>query len=372
MKKKGVDFFVFKKDYRAISAMLGTVIGAGFLGIPSAISKVGLLPGAVLLIILTIATIFMNLLVSEIVSYIKATHQLPGLAKKLLGENGKRLMLVSVILGMGGALIAYTVAIAQIVNVMFGVKEMITMMVLTLLMSLIISKGVKKVSVVETYLVVGLIIFFFIVTFILIPQTKISNYFYTNWKDFLEPYGIIFFAMMGYSIIPELEKLVNEDKKRLKSVIVFSMNSVALLYFIFILTFIGFFGREIKGVATESLPGILGIIGNVLAILTMITSYLSLGLILRDAYIEDLKMKKFPALLCAVGFPLIISLVIKPTFLGVLSFTGAIVGGGTGILICLMALKVREKEKKKKNNALVYVLMALFVFGILQEVLRLI
>ncbi len=42
MKKKGADFFVFKKDYRAVSAMLGTVIGAGFLGIPSAISKVGL------------------------------------------------------------------------------------------------------------------------------------------------------------------------------------------------------------------------------------------------------------------------------------------------------------------------------------------
>jgi uncharacterized membrane protein YsdA (DUF1294 family) len=60
----------------------------------------------------------------------------------------------------------------------------------------------------------------------------------------------------------------------------------------------------------------------------------------------------------------LISFLVKPGFLNVIGLTGALSGGLTGILVCLMILKM----KKQRFNLIIYILIAIFTLGIIQSV----
>ena len=98
-----------KHFLEAIATLTGMVIGAGILGIPYVIAKSGFLTGLIDLVIIGLAILVLNLYVGEIVLRTKEKHQLTGYAKKYLGKWGKRLMMFSMVFGLYGALIAYTI-----------------------------------------------------------------------------------------------------------------------------------------------------------------------------------------------------------------------------------------------------------------------
>ena len=52
---------------QAISLLIGTIIGAGMLGIPYAVKAVGVFPGLLLLLLLGVAILLVNLIFGEIV-----------------------------------------------------------------------------------------------------------------------------------------------------------------------------------------------------------------------------------------------------------------------------------------------------------------
>ncbi|MEK6816901.1 MAG: aromatic amino acid transport family protein, partial [Nanoarchaeota archaeon] len=64
-----------RKYLEAIATLVGTIIGAGVLGIPYVVAKSGIKIGLVHILLLGIAILFINLYVAEISLRTKKTHQ---------------------------------------------------------------------------------------------------------------------------------------------------------------------------------------------------------------------------------------------------------------------------------------------------------
>ena len=82
--------------FRATALLCGTIIGAGVLGIPYVISKVGFIPGFFIILLIGLAMLMLNLLLGEVILRTPGNHQLPGYAERYLGKTGKKLMMFSI------------------------------------------------------------------------------------------------------------------------------------------------------------------------------------------------------------------------------------------------------------------------------------
>src|SRR3989338_9096722 len=97
-----------KQFYRGIATLTGCVIGAGILGIPYVVQKSGFWTGMLVLVMIGVAMLLVHLMVGDIARASKKFSQLTGYAHDLLGRKWMLLMLVSMIIGINGAMVAYT------------------------------------------------------------------------------------------------------------------------------------------------------------------------------------------------------------------------------------------------------------------------
>lgn len=95
-------------------------IGAGVLGIPYVIAKAGFLTGTFSLLALGIIVLLMYLYLGEIVLRTKGNHQLTGYAELYLGKLGKRLMFLTMVIGIYGALVAYLIGSSETLSKLLG------------------------------------------------------------------------------------------------------------------------------------------------------------------------------------------------------------------------------------------------------------
>src|SRR3990172_1958148 len=104
--------------FAALAVLLGTIIGAGILGIPYVVSKSGFAIGVVHILLIGIIMAIIMLYLGEIVLRTRTTHQLPGYAEKYLGQSGKKIMLAAMAFGIFSALIAYLIGEGRSISYM--------------------------------------------------------------------------------------------------------------------------------------------------------------------------------------------------------------------------------------------------------------
>ena len=80
------------KFFPALAVLVGTIIGAGFLGIPYVVAKSGFIPGLAYLVFVFLFILLVKLYLGETILRTKGNHQLTGYAEKYLGKKGKYLM----------------------------------------------------------------------------------------------------------------------------------------------------------------------------------------------------------------------------------------------------------------------------------------
>ena len=143
MSQKEGSFFRRHAVWMATATLMGTVIGAGVLAIPSVIAQSGFLIGAIDIIVIGLAMLLLNLSLGEIVLRTNGHHQLTGYMEKYLGPWGKRLMMFSMIFGIYGALIAYIIGEGETLRTLFGGNPLWYSLLFFVVISLVIYKGVK-------------------------------------------------------------------------------------------------------------------------------------------------------------------------------------------------------------------------------------
>lgn len=371
-----------KMFWEAVATLMGTTIGAGVLGMPYVISRAGLLIGLLEIVLLGLAIMLTNLLLGEVVLRTKGDHQLTGYAETYLGKNGKRVMALTMIFGIYGALTAYLIGVGSELTKLFPItNNFVYSLAYFFVVALLIYSGLRAIEESELFLGIITIIIILVISALAIfspsfsikPSLSISIS-----KNIIYPYGVIFFAYLGAVAIPEMKEELRKQKRYLKKAIILGGFTVMLVYLLFSTAIIGIC-KEVTPIAPDCLK-VLGfrmeLFGVLFGIFAMSTSFLALGLALKEMYQYDYKLRKETAWMLTCLVPLALFLLRIGSFIQILSIAGALVGGTEGILIVLMFRNAKKKGKRKpeysikENRLLLIILSIIFVLGITYQVLR--
>lgn len=366
-----------KKFWAAVFTLVGTVIGAGILGLPYVFAQSGFWVGSFWLIFLGVILLYVNLALGEVTLRTKKIHQLPGYAEKYLGEKGKIFVLIAFGFAAYSAMLAYLIGEGQSLSQLFtgSLSYSIYFGVgFWLIMTLMLREGLLGLKKVETWGVLGIVILILVLFGYYFPQIDSANLAVANYDDIFLSFGVVFFAILGFTAIPEMRRILGTDGNSMKSALIVGKIILIFLYFIFCLTFVGILGLNVPEVATLSFGKLI----NLLGIFTMLTSYFVYSFALKDVFVYDLQKKKY------VGFfvsfvPLVLYLVVS--FFGLLSFVqvlaigGVVAGSAKGIAILLMNKNAKKMGERKPEfsvpiNWFVIILLSfIFIAGMIAEFL---
>jgi len=374
LKKRGTKqtgFFANNKLLIAITTLIGTIVGAGILGIPYAIAKVGFFWGFIIIVTLGLCFILINLFAGEMILRTKKQHQLTGYAQKYLGKWGKIVMTLVMLMSLYGALIAYLIGEGSTLYAIFGFgSPLIYTLIFFAITSYIIFSGIKATGKTELVLISLLIIIVFVIGVFSYRSMDFSRLLTSNITNFLLPYGIVLFAYMALPAIPELQEVIGKEKKLLKKAIIWGSVIPIIIYLFFAAVVVGAVGLENfelldtnQRIATIALSiysnKILGVFANILAVLAMFTSYLTIGIALTEMYEYDYKLNRKLALSLTFFIPLIVVLFNLTSFLTVLAITGAIAGGLEAVMVMLMYWRAKKLGDRKPE----YTMPNFYVLG---------
>lgn len=366
------------KAFAALCVLMGTIIGAGMLGLPYVISKAGFLIGAAHLIIVGTLMCTLMLYLGEIALRTKKDMQLPGYAQKYLGKKGRVLMFISLCIGIFSAVTAYLIAEGLSLSYLFfnsSAYQFPLGIAFWIFMSTLVYLGLKTLERAE---MVGItLIFITLISIAVFFGGKINpaNLSYINLSNAFIPFGVVLFAFLGFSAIPGVERVLGKEKKPIKKVIIASFSLITIVYLLFTLVVVGFAGKNAPEVATIALgkPFIL------LGMITMFTAYLSLSNAMVDIFHLDLNKSKLSAWFYTTLIPLAIFIILSLTktaaFTKVLSIGGVISGAITVSLILSMVKKAKKKGDAKPAYSMpfskwfAYFLIAFFIIGAIIEII---
>jgi len=368
---------VNKKFWATTFTLTGTIVGAGILGLPYVFSKSGFLVGLFWLITLGAVMIYVNLTLGEISLRTRGEHQLSGYAEKYLGKWGKGLMFFAMIFGVYSALLAYLVGEGESLSKIIpgNINPIIFGAIFWLIMTLLLQEGLRGLKKVETWGVIAIIIVIAGIFIRFVQFVKIENLSTWNNEYFVLPIGVVLFAMLGFTSIPELRKEIEGQEKLLKKAIIIGTLIPVILYIIFSGIFMGVLGTNITEIATLSFGPLMTILG----IFTMLTSYFVLSFSLKDTFKYDMKTnKKIRFILVSLVPLLLYAITTQFTFISftlILGIGGVISGGLTGILILLIAKRAKNTTRNNKkpeiqmpiNWFLIILLSIIFIAGIILE-----
>jgi len=377
-----------KKFFFGLATLIGTIVGAGIFGIPYAISRSGVIPSLFYLIILGGAVLFLHLFFGEIVLRTKEKHRLVGYSKKYLGDWGKRLITISTIVGTVGTLLAYIIIGGDFLKIVFSFLAPSVGGMASLYFSLIfwaglvcfIFRGIKLIAPTEFLTNSIFFLIIFLVIFFALPKIDVQNFILISLPDVFLPYGIILFALAGWTAIPEIGEILKTKKERkgYKKAIIISILAAISLYLVFSLAVVGISGKATSPDVFSGLIPFLGseiiFFGALAAVITLADSFLVIGLYLKNTLIYDYKFPEFLAASVSCGLPLVLFLVGFRNFIEVIGFVGIIIGAFEGVAILLIFKKAktlgdREPEYSLKVPPfLIYFLITIFVVGAISQI----
>jgi tyrosine-specific transport protein len=361
----------------AVSTLVGTVIGAGVLGLPYIIAKAGLLNGIILLLLLGATVTLMYLYYGEIILRTKKVHQLTGYAEKYLGKWGKLVATISFLVSMYGALIAYLIGSGSALSSIFGGSSLVFTIIFLAAGAVLVHKGITAVEKSESYLmfiVLGLILLISALGMGKIQPANLTGF---KAENLFIPYGLILFALLGTNAIPEMREELIKDRRLLKRSIIIGMLIPIAAYILFSVVVVGVVGAsgfallgDDEKIATIALIPYLGshlaVIGNLFAVFAVTTSFLSVSLSLKEMFMYDFNLDERLAFALTFLPPLIPVVLRLTSFIMILELMGIIVGGITAFLIVLMywnskKLGDREPEYTMNSNPLMGLIILFIV-----------
>ena len=373
------------KEYSgAISTIVGMCIGAGILGVPYVISKSGFIIGAVHIIVLGSIMIFINLLLGEVSLRTKGCHQLIGYAERYLRKPGKILMLFAALFGFYGAMVAYTTKSGDFISQLFPfLTPIMGSLVFFIIFGIFILSGLKIIEKSELSIIILLLVTLAVILISALPHMTLDNLAFISAPDGFLPYGVVMFAFLAFGAIPELrEELQRKPEKMKKAIIIGGLIPMAV-YLIFTAIVVGSCGLQttegaIIGLSMKIGP-VMALLGYVFGLLAMASSFIAVGLALKELYRYDFGLKPSTSTIITLLVPFVLWSIIVATnlnnaFFHILDITGIIVGGLTGLLAIFMHYKAKKLGNRKPEYSITsnpYFYLALSIIFIIGTIVNL-
>jgi len=367
----------FKKELpllQATSTLIGTIIGAGILGIPFVFSQAGFWTGVVVLAVITFAMLAMKLMFGEITLRTYGNHQISGYVEKYLGKFWKDLTSIILILAISGSILAYFIGIGQVLAEIFKGNAFIWGFAFYILASIFLYFGLKLIKNIEVIFTGIIFLIVLIILFLSQQHFELGNLANFDFSKLLIPYGVVLFACSGIIAVPEVRKILAHREYLFKKSILLGVLIPSVIYLIFAWIVVGVTGANTTEIATVGLGRIMGykiiIIGNIFAFFTMATSFLTLGLGLKETFNFDFKIKHVWAWLLTIIMPLVIYASGLKNFIQILGLVGALGFGINGVIYIFTYWVARKKSERhpeyilpKKTTAVISVFLVLIFVG---------
>ncbi len=362
----------------AIAAQSGTIVGAGFLGIPYAMSKAGFFTGLAYIIGIGLIMLLVNLYYAEVVLRTNKIHQHPGYAEKYLGKKGKRISFIALIIGAYAMFLAYLLAEGQSLSTLFfgttaHVLEFGTLFFL--LMSYLSIRGMKAFKKYELFGSLLVILITALLLYQYYPQINANHLSKFNPEFIALPFGIVLFSFLGIDGIPGVRMILAKNERLMKRSIIISSLIPIIIYTVFSLVVDGSF-TNVPQVATLALGRIFIILG----VLSMFTAYFSTSLTLKDSLQIDHGQHPIIAWFLSICLPyLVFLLVVNYEFLhfvDILGIGGIALGGVYGIMTLIMVHKAKKYGDRRpefsniSNWAIRASIALLFLAGIIWTIME--
>lgn len=366
----------------AVFTLMGTIIGVGLFTMPFVINQAGVITLFIYLAVLASIQYYLHLLFAEVVLSTKEKHRLPGFVGKYINAKSKKLTFIIDMFGAYGSALAYIIIgglfLHQLVSPYFGGNVFLYSSLLFVFISIIVFFDIKLIAGTEFILTSFMVLAIGLIAWRGFGYIQLGNYNLLDWKNIFLPYGPIFFAVGGGAAIPEVCRLLVYEKEKIKSAVFWGTFIPAALMLVFVLVILGIAGAQTSPDTLAGLSAILtdGVItfSLIFGLLAVITSYIVIAQATEEIYQWDMGLKNKLAWFLACFIPYFLYLIGWTDLIKVISFTGAVTGGLSGIILIWLAFKVKARPEKpscvkcKLNKPLVYALSSLFVLGVIYEI----
>lgn len=368
---------------KALSVLLGTVIGVGMFGLPFAAQKAGFFVVLIYLFLMALVVVATHLAYGDIVLGTKGSHRLPGYVGEYLGRGWKRASFVILMLGLLGALLAYLIVggrfLSAILSPLLGGGEITYTLIFFSFGSWLVLRDIKSVSVIELVLLLVILSALFLKSSFLID---VGNFKGVQLRFMALPYGVVLFSLWGSSVIPEIKEMImegigkKEEKKcgkYLKTIVFTGIVFAALIYLAFVFMVLGVSGKEtseeaLLGLVPKMGGGILAM-GFLFGVIACFTSFLTIALTLKKMLWYDFGVPKNISWALACFVPLLLFFMGLKKFIDVIGLTGALSIGAEGVILVLTYRAFLQKKFSKNINPAYYFLALVFLTGIFLEIL---
>lgn len=175
-----------------------------------------------------------------------------------------------------------------------------------------------------------------------------SNILLTDSDPFFA-FGVFIFAFTGLVVIADARDVFSgmEKVKQLKSAILLGTAIPLVLYAVFVVAVLMASGTSITKDALFGLTGVLGrqaiLLGALIGVLSMFTSYLALGYDLKKVYELDANVKPFLAWVLVASVPLILFVLGLRDFIKLISVAGGLFVAIDGIIVVFILRSMKRR-----------------------------
>ena len=363
------------KSWDAIATLVGAVVGAGALGLPFVMARAGIIPGLTYIIVLGAAILALHLMVGEVALRTNGDHQLTGYARLYVGKAAGRIMTLSMVVGVYGALLAYIIGMGASLSLLLGGLPEIWMLVTFVVMGILLSQRLAIIEKSERYLSALKILLIVIVSIAAFTCGKWSSANLSPTQSWTIPFGVVLFSLLGTAVIPEVREELKGNFRLMRPVLFWSSGIVVAIYILFALGIVGVTGGSTSEIATISLGSAMGlgivILLDCFAVIAMASAFLALGEALKKTFEEDYGWRPWTAWATVMAVPAILILLGLHSFIDIIGITGALAGGLDGIVIVLMYRSARVRGKRKPEYVLNFpvwlqmAILAVFILSII-------
>jgi tyrosine-specific transport protein len=374
----------FSRNYfLAISTLVGTIIGAGIFALPILVNASGVWPFLLLIIILAAVQYFFNKMYAATILATKKDHRIPGYVEEYAGKKYKRLVAFFCLVGGYGGLLAYLILggifLHDLLSPFWGGDVMIYSLALFTVESLVVLAGLRSIARAEMAMSVVLVAVVILIVAVCFSNFDPANIKLAAWQYAFALYGPIFFSLGGDAAIPEVCKLLDKEKPKIKSALFWGTLIPAVITAIFVLAVVGAVGPR---TTADTLTGLYAIFDGKIIFLALIfglvnimTSFFTSLQSTREIYWWDFKLDKNLSWFLAAAVPLVLFLLGIRNLTSVISVSGAVSGGIIGIVMIYLyrassaAPQKKSPLKVRVSSAAAIGLSSLFILGLVYELL---
>ncbi|MEK7627479.1 MAG: aromatic amino acid transport family protein [Patescibacteria group bacterium] len=343
--------------FLAIGSLAGTIIGLGMFGIPYVAMKSGIWLTLGYILILGLITFLLHAMYLEITLRTKESHRFPGYVEIYLGKKWKHFSFLLGIVGASGSLLIYTIVGGEFINILIGPVfgnsvfwSGIAFFVFGSYMIIRPFRDIGKIEAICTVLMVAAV-FWFLAKGIFGGYANYDNFSSINWDEWFLPYGVILFAMGGFSMIPSLENILDKEIKKGERIhfgkIAFWGTFIPMIvYAVFAVAVLGITGA---GTSEEALTGLQGVFGNglvkiaaLIGFLALFTSFIAIGNDLKRNFTDDYRLPNLMSVVLTLFPPLAVFLFKIAGFIEVMGFLGGALGVYAYVIIILLFYRAKK------------------------------